>query len=197
MNSTINTTPPPQMTGGPKKHHRVRNIVLIAFGGVMLIGAISIIANGGSTSSSPQPDHGSAAAVNPSGFANPTPNADNSAPANPAPSEVVPTTQAPTVAQQQALISAQSYLSDGQGFSKAGLLDQLTSSAGEGFSMADAKWAIRHAHPDWNAQAVESAKGYLKMGGFSRASLIDQLSSSAGEGFTLAQATYAANQVGL
>jgi hypothetical protein len=55
----------------------------------------------------------------------------------------------------------------------------------------------RHAHADWNAQAVESAKGYMQMGGFSRAGLIAQLTSSYGEGFTLAQATYAADQVGL
>jgi hypothetical protein len=125
----------------------------------------------------------------------PASSAPSAPPAQSAPP--APAAPAPTVAQQQALDSAQGYLSMGSGFSRLGLLDQLTSSAGEGFATADAKWAIRHAHPDWNAQAVESAKGYLKMGGFSRASLIDQLSSSAGEQFTVAQATYAADQVGL
>jgi Host cell surface-exposed lipoprotein len=107
-----------------------------------------------------------------------------------------PAAPQPTVAQEQALESAESYLDMG-GFSKAGLIDQLHSSAGEGFKMSDARWAVNHTHANWNHQAVLSAKSYLEMGGFSRASLIDQLSSSAGEGFTLAQATYAANQVGL
>jgi hypothetical protein len=102
------------------------------------------------------------------------------------------------MAQQQALTSAQGYLSDGQGFSKTGLIDQLSSSAGEGFSHSDAVWAVKHSGANWKEQAVISAKGYMSDGqGFSRQGLIDQLSSSAGEGFTLAQATYAADQVGL
>jgi host cell surface-exposed lipoprotein len=96
----------------------------------------------------------------------------------------------PTVSQQQALESAQSYLDMG-GFSKGSLIEQLEY---EEFSSADARWAARHAHANWNEQAVESAKSYLDMGGFSRGSLIEQLEY---EKFTLAQATYAANQVGL
>lgn len=83
------------------------------------------------------------------------------------------------------------------GFSRAGLIQQLSSKAGEGFEMADAVFAVGHIEVDWNKEAVESAKAYLQMGGFSRASLTEQLSSTAGEQFTLAQATYAANQVGL
>jgi hypothetical protein len=102
-----------------------------------------------------------------------------------------------SMAEQQAVESAKGYLAMGQGFSKAGLLNQLTSSAGEGFAVADANFAIRYLHPNWNAQAVESAKGYLAMGGFSRASLIQQLTSSSGEGFTKAQAEYAVAKVGL
>ena len=101
-----------------------------------------------------------------------------------------------TVAQQQAVDSAKSYLSMG-GFSRAGLIQQLSSSAGEGFPEAVAVFAVDHLHLNWNEQAVESAKSYLSMGGFSRAGLIQQLSSSAGEGFTYAQAVYAANKVGL
>jgi hypothetical protein len=101
-----------------------------------------------------------------------------------------------TVEQQQAVESAQSYLAMG-GFSRAGLIEQLSSSAGEGFPKAIAIFAVDHVQVDWNEQAVESAKNYLKMGGFSRASLIEQLSSPSGEGFTRAQAVYAANQVGL
>jgi hypothetical protein len=102
-----------------------------------------------------------------------------------------------TVSLQQAVESASSYLSMGSGFSRAGLIQQLSSSYGEGFSKADAIFAVDHLHVNWNEQAVESAKGYMKMGGFSRANLIQQLSSSSGEQFTHAQAVYAANAVGL
>ena len=103
----------------------------------------------------------------------------------------------PTVSQQQALDSAQSYLALGSGFSRQGLIDQLDSPYGGKFSVADATWAADHAGANWDAQAVMAAQGYMKLGGFSRASLIDQLDSPYGGKFTLAQATYAANQVGL
>jgi host cell surface-exposed lipoprotein len=103
-----------------------------------------------------------------------------------------------TPAQEQAVLSAKSYLSMGTGFSRAGLIKQLTSSYGEGFSRSLAIFAVNYLHPNWYQQAVLSAKSYLKSGmGFSRASLIQQLSSSYGEGFTYAQAVYAANRVGL
>jgi hypothetical protein len=98
---------------------------------------------------------------------------------------------------QQAVASGKSYLEMGTGFSKAGLVQQLSSSAGEEFTAAQAAFAVKHLDVDWNKQAVESAKGYMQMGGFSRAGLIQQLSSSAGEQFTAAQATYAADHVGL
>jgi hypothetical protein len=101
-----------------------------------------------------------------------------------------------TVAQEQAIQSAQSYV-DMSGFSRTGLIHQLTSKAGEGFKPADAAFAVNHIKVDWNKEAVESAKSYLEMGGFSRASLIRQLSSKSGEQFTRAQAKYAANHVGL
>jgi hypothetical protein len=97
----------------------------------------------------------------------------------------------------QAVDAANGYLSEGQGFSDQGLLQQLTSSAGDGFCEAQAEYAISSLHPDWDAQAVDAAKGYMQMGGFSQASLIQQLTSSAGSGFTQAQAQYAASQVGL
>jgi hypothetical protein len=106
--------------------------------------------------------------------------------------------QAPdmTTGQQNAVQSAQSYLDMGSGFSQAGLMEQLTSTSGEGFSKADATFAINNIKPDWNEQAVLSAKGYMKMGGFSRASLLEQLTSKAGAGFTQAQALHALKAVG-
>jgi hypothetical protein len=103
-----------------------------------------------------------------------------------------------TVAQQQAVESARSYLSTGSGFSRAGLIKQLSSSYGEGFPGDVAIFAVDHLQVNWNEQAVKSAKSYMSTGGgFSRAGLIQQLSSSYGEGFTPAQAVYAANKVGL
>ena len=98
---------------------------------------------------------------------------------------------------QQAVDSARGYLGMGSGFSEQGLLKQLTSSAGSGFTEAQAEYAISNLHPDWNVQAVDAAKGYMQIGGFSRASLIQQLTSSYGSGFTEAQAEYAASEVGL
>jgi hypothetical protein len=109
-----------------------------------------------------------------------------------------PAAPAMTVSQEQAVQSAKNYLQDGQGFSESGLLNQLTSSSGEGFSQADAKFAIKYLHPDWYAQAVLSAKNYMHDGqGFSRSELLDQLTSSYGEGFTQSQALYAVGKVGL
>jgi colicin import membrane protein len=96
----------------------------------------------------------------------------------------------PTVAQEQAILSAESYLELG-GFSQKGLIDQLEY---EGFSKKDAIFAIGVLRPNWRQQALTSAESYMEMGGFSRSGLIDQLEY---EGFTTAQATYAVNQVGL
>lgn len=108
------------------------------------------------------------------------------------------TAPAMTASEQQAVDAAQNYLDLGTGFSKEGLLKQLTSSYGNGFSEKDAEFAVSYLKPDWNAQAVEAAKNYMNLNtGFSRASLIQQLTSSYGSGFTEAQAEYAADKVGL
>jgi host cell surface-exposed lipoprotein len=101
-----------------------------------------------------------------------------------------------TVSQEQALESAKMYLGF-SGFSKAGLMRQLTSDAGEDFSEKDAKFALAHVKVNWNNEAVETAKTYLEMSSFSRAGLIRQLSSSSGDQFTAKQAKFAADKVGL
>ena len=85
----------------------------------------------------------------------------------------------------------------GNGFSRAGLIEQLSSAAGEGYALADATYAVDSLHEDWNAQAVLSAKSYLKMEAFSCAGLVEQLSSAAGEQYTLAQAQYGAKAAGI
>lgn len=114
-------------------------------------------------------------------------------PAAAAPSKTsTPKQPAGTASELQALAAAKGYLASSIGFSQASLTGQLTSSAGNGFSQADAQWAVAHADADWNAQAVTAAKGYLVSGtGFSQASLTGQLTSASGNQFTPAQAAYA------
>jgi hypothetical protein len=102
--------------------------------------------------------------------------------------------QAARRAGARALASAESYL-EMSGFSKQGLYEQLSSSAGEGFTAAEAQYAVDHVDADWNQEAVESARSYLEMSPMSRESLIEQLSSDAGEKFTYEQAVYAVNKV--
>jgi ABC-type lipoprotein release transport system permease subunit len=99
-----------------------------------------------------------------------------------------------TTSQKNAVESAKNYV-DIQAFSKKGLIQQLSSSAGDGFPRADARFAVNHIHVDWNEQAVKSAREYLDTQSFSKSSLIQQLSSSAGSGFTPAQAQYAVSKV--
>jgi hypothetical protein len=70
------------------------------------------------------------------------------------------------------------------GFSKSGLTKQLVY---ERFSKSDARWAVNHARVSWNAEAVQSARAYLKVSSFSREALTSQLEY---EGFTPSQAAY-------
>ena len=79
-------------------------------------------------------------------------------------------------------------------FSRAGLIDQLHSTSGEGFKLADATWAVDHCGANWNHEAYKSAKDYLSQMSFSLSGLIDQLQSSAGEGFTHSQAVWGATK---
>ncbi|HHQ4900499.1 TPA: Ltp family lipoprotein [Aeromonas veronii] len=97
--------------------------------------------------------------------------------------------------QKNAVRSAKQYLSI-SGFSRSGLVQQLSSDAGDGYSVADATAAVDSLNVDWNEQAVRSAKQYLSISGFSCKGLIEQLSSSAGDGYTVSQATYGARQAG-
>lgn len=97
--------------------------------------------------------------------------------------------------QKNAVRSAEQYISM-TGFSREGLIGQLSSDGGEGYDVTDATIAIDSLSIDWNEQAVRSAEQYLDMMGFSCNGLIDQLSSDGGEGYTVAQATYGAQQAG-
>lgn len=97
--------------------------------------------------------------------------------------------------QANAARSAEQYL-DMTGFSRRGLIQQLSSDAGNGYSAADATAAVDSLTVDWNEQAVRSAKQYLDMSGFSCSALIQQLSSDAGSKYTKAEARYGAEKAG-
>ena len=97
--------------------------------------------------------------------------------------------------QLNAVRSAENYLSFA-GFSRDGLIQQLSSSAGDGYDVADATVAVDSLNVDWNEQAVRSAKQYLELTGFSCSGLVEQLSSSAGSKYTVDQARYGAQQAG-
>lgn len=98
--------------------------------------------------------------------------------------------EAGTVSQQNALRTAENYLSF-TAFSREGLIDQLEF---EQFSNADATWAVDRVEVDWNEQAAKSAENYLNFTSFSKAGLIDQLIF---EGFTRKQAEFGVSQTGL
>lgn len=97
--------------------------------------------------------------------------------------------------QKNAIRSAKQYISM-TGFSRDGLIDQLSSEYGDSYEIADATAAVDSLNIDWNEQAVRSAEQYLDMTGFSCNGLIEQLSSSAGSKYTVNEATYGAQQAG-
>jgi hypothetical protein len=101
-----------------------------------------------------------------------------------------------TRSQRNAVRSAESYLKM-SGFSRRGLIGQLSSDFGDKFSVEDATAAVDSLNADWNAHAARSAASYLKMSGFSCQGLIDQLSSDHGDKYTTAQARYGATQAGI
>lgn len=97
--------------------------------------------------------------------------------------------------QKNAVRSAKSYLSF-QGFSRLGLIEQLSSSYGDGYNVDDATIAVDSLSVDWNEQAARAAENYLSFQGFSCNGLIQQLSADAGDKFTKEQARYGAQKAG-
>jgi hypothetical protein len=100
-----------------------------------------------------------------------------------------------TASQMNAVRSAEQYLSM-TGFSRDGLIDQLSSDAGDGYSTSDATAAVDSLSVDWDENAAKSARQYLNISGFSCKGLIEQLSSPAGDKYTVKEATYGARQAG-
>lgn len=103
--------------------------------------------------------------------------------------------QSLTGPQKNAVRSAENYLSFA-GFSRLGLIAQLSSEYGDGYSVSDATAAVDSMSVDWNVQAAKSAKNYLSISGFSCNGLIEQLSSEYGDKYTTSQASYGAQQAG-
>lgn len=103
--------------------------------------------------------------------------------------------QSLTRQQQNAVRAAESYLEMG-GFSRDGLIAQLSSPFGDQFDEADARVAVDSFSVDWNRQAALAAERYIAMMGFSCRGLIDQLTSVNGERFTRAQAENGARAAG-
>lgn len=185
---------PPYQPPSPAQVRRSRStsraiLVVVAFAVVLVVAiVIAAASGGGKTSGSP------AASVSTS-----APAVSTTAPAvTPAAATTAPAAPQYTVAQQQAIASAESYLSDGTGFSRAGLYQQLHSQYGEGFSASLARFAVSHVSVNWYQQAVLSARSYMQSEpGWSYSGLVQQLDSPYGEQFTVAQAEYAAKAVGL
>lgn len=166
----------------PRKRARRGRKLLLALGAVVGVVVVASIA------ASPQDD------ADQSGERSTPVSGGEVAPADaPLPAPVEPASNL-TPSQQNAVRSAQSYL-DFSGFSRQGLIDQLSSEYGEQYPLDDAIVAVDSLAVDWNAEAVESARSYLDFTAFSRQGLIDQLSSEYGEQFTLEQATFAVDSL--
>ena len=94
-----------------------------------------------------------------------------------------------TTGQRNALARAKSYLRSSS-FSYESLIHQLEY---EGFSNADATYAVRNCGANWNEQALKKAKSYLRSSSFSYSGLIRQLEY---EKFTSEQAKYGVDNCG-
>ena len=101
-----------------------------------------------------------------------------------------------TTSQENAIASAYDYL-DYSAFSKAGLIDQLSSKYGDGFSKADAAFAVNHIKVNWNGRLLPPRWNTSTMTRSRAHGLIQRLESEYGEQFTHAQAVYGVNQTGL
>jgi hypothetical protein len=106
------------------------------------------------------------------------------------PTAALADTSAATPGQNNARREASSYL-ESQAFSRSGLIGQLKF---DGFTTAQASYAVTVLRVNWSREAALSAKEYLKSQGFSRSGLIGQLRF---DGYTLGQATYGVNRTGL
>ncbi|WP_316666158.1 Ltp family lipoprotein, partial [Staphylococcus pseudintermedius] len=75
--------------------------------------------------------------------------------------------------------------------SKAGLFDQLTSSAGDNYPEDAAQYAIDNLKADYKENALKAAENYQDIMPMSDSELFDQLTSDAGDKYTHEEAQYA------
>lgn len=178
----------------PKKGKKRGKGCLIALGIVLGLGVLGALANPGSKAA-PSSDTIASDTV----AANISEAADEPASRNAATPTAEDAEGAPSIGlfgpRANAARSAKQYL-DMTGFSRRGLIEQLSSNAGSGYNVADATAAVDSLSVDWNEQAARSAKTYLDMTGFSCSGLIQQLSSSAGSKYTVKEARYGAERAG-
>jgi hypothetical protein len=183
---------------GPRRQrlgsHRIRNAILGLVGVIVLIVIIASATSGGGgkTPASSNASH-PAAAAGKSAAATAAPAATSA----PAPSPTPSPTPTMTASEASAVQAAQSYLQTEPGFSYQGLINQLDSPDGSGFSEADATFAVNYISPsvNWNQQAADDAQNYMTtIGGFSACSMVSQLEY---DDFTQAQAEYGSQSVGL
>lgn len=170
--------------------HKVLTAVLAVLGVLTVLGGLGAALGGGTTPASTSVatrDAGETGRGTPDPY--PTAVATTAAAKPPARPKL-------TAGQEQAIGAAKDYLNL-SGFSRAGLIEQLSSQYGDKFTRADATYAVDYLRVSWRDQAVRSARSYLELSHLSRAGLIQQLSSAYGAGFTRAEATYAADKVGL
>ena len=183
--------PPPPTPGQPPKPRR-RHPVLFALSMISAIGVAGIVGIAAVAAGSHPAVHRDT--LPGSGTVTFTPEAVQ--PVNPI--TAAPVVPQYSIPQQQAIAAARSYLETEPGFSKAGLISQLHSKYGNGFSEKLAVFAVTHVKVNWFQQAVYSAKSYMQTEpGWSYSGLVDQLHSPYGAQFTLRQAEYGAHKVGL
>lgn len=177
----------------PNQSHKVRTALIIL--GVLfagLVGCTAIV--GGVLDNATVPSGVTAPSTEPAVEPSTIPTEDTADPTPaPHPSKAKPSM---TASQEQAVGAARDYL-EFTAFSRKALIHQLSSSAGAGFSVKDATFAVDYLKVDWNDQAAKAARQYLEFTHFSRAGLIHQLESPAGAGFTHKQAVYGASKAGL
>src|SRR5260370_3696046 len=197
---------PPYMPP-PRKRHTARNVILICAGAlaVIIIAASAISAAVGgkpprTTTAVPATPAAAPFATDPAGNQCISLDSAGYCPGDDPTTAATTPPAAPqyTITQQQAIDAANNYLSAEPGFSYQGLINQLHSAYGSGFSVADATFAVNHVPADWNQQAVFAARNYMSSEpGWSCSGLVQQLDSPYGGQFTQPQAEHGAQAVGL
>lgn len=95
---------------------------------------------------------------------------------------------------KNALKSAQNY-QNVMPMSKAGLYEQLTSSAGDQYPAEAAQYAIDNLNADYKKNALKSAKNYQDIMPMSDKELFEQLTSDSGDKYTREEAQYAIDNI--